>query len=776
MRFVPTLCGHVAPLTLAVTCVLGMLASGCSSDSGETSDTETDTSDTGPTGPTADIYSPAGGCFTIEASDGTGVRLALATTAGADSFAFVDAAASTTSSFRLRAADLGTYLLYDADRTYVSADVVAGADPELWSLTRPSRLDTAVALLDDAFISPAEWQLEPSLLDAIQYQLMHRASGRYLGVSGLAEASDDAAIIELVAAEGCAVYPELTLDATGEVVPHTWDDGAVYGIAELHSHLNTNAGFGGGGVFHGAPFHRLGVEYALPSCEVHHGEDGKRDIVGFFFDGNATFDLTALLPILTTGEAPDFNHATAGYPDFTEWPNPRKRATHQAMYYRWLERAHLGGLRLMVELATTNSILCDLVLATGAQGVRYECNDMVNVQRQLQAARDMERYIDAQSGGPGKGWFRVVESPQEARDAINLGKLAVVLGIEVSNLFDCFSTPKAGFDGCTPESVDATLDTYKALGVRAIFPVHKYDNAFTSGDGSSGIIELGNLLNSGHYSNFVEDCPGIDTTFDGDSVSFGGLNRPRENYFDPPPIDVSAWRDNLVGTIAPLISAIQEPALEGSWCQKHGMTPLGEHLIQAMMDRGLLIDIGHLPQRALGRVYTMLEANGYPATKTHGNSNGGRLYNLNGLRGSNIGRCGRADRPGGLLGGLAADVQARLDAGHYPAEGLSFDLNGFAGHPRPRFGPDSNCTETQENPVTYPFTSHDGTTTFEAPKIGNRAVDFNTEGMIHIGLLPELLEDARQDGATDAMLEPLFRSAEAYLRMWEQAEAVAAKP
>jgi hypothetical protein len=38
-------------------------------------------------------------------------------------------------------------------------------------------------------------------------------------------------------------------------------------------------------------------------------------------------------------------------------------------------------------------------------------------------------------------------------------------------------------------------------------------------------------------------------------------------------------------------------------------------------------------------------------------------------------------------------------------------------------------------------------------------------------MLPELIEDARNDGMTDEELEPLFRSAEAYLRMWERAEA-----
>ena len=64
--------------------------------------------------------------------------------------------------------------------------------------------------------------------------------------------------------------------------------------------------------------------------------------------------------------------------------------------------------------------------------------------------------------------------------------------------------------------------------------------------------------------------------------------------------------------------------------------------------------------------------------------------------------------------------------------------------------------------------------TFTQPALGTRTVDFNTTGMIHIGLLPELIEDARRDGVTDADLEPLFRSAEAYLRMWEKAESRAA--
>jgi hypothetical protein len=38
-------------------------------------------------------------------------------------------------------------------------------------------------------------------------------------------------------------------------------------------------------------------------------------------------------------------------------------------------------------------------------------------------------------------------------------------------------------------------------------------------------------------------------------------------------------------------------------------------------------------------------------------------------------------------------------------------------------------------------------------------------------MLPELIEDARHDAVSDDDLEPLFRSAEGYIRMWELAEA-----
>ncbi|MCZ7680823.1 MAG: hypothetical protein M5U28_19425 [Sandaracinaceae bacterium] len=70
-----------------------------------------------------------------------------------------------------------------------------------------------------------------------------------------------------------------------------------------------------------------------------------------------------------------------------------------------------------------------------------------------------------------------------------------------------------------------------------MFPVHKYDNGFSAGDGNRSLIELGNFVNSGHYSNFTLDCPTtFRSVFDRGSVAFGGPERaPRRVRLAPRP-------------------------------------------------------------------------------------------------------------------------------------------------------------------------------------------------------------------------------------------------
>jgi hypothetical protein len=58
---------------------------------------------------------------------------------------------------------------------------------------------------------------------------------------------------------------------------------------------------------------------------------------------------------------------------------------------------------------------------------------------------------------------------------------------------------------------------------------------------------------------------------------------------------------------------------------------------------------------------------------------------------------------------------------------------------------------------------------FARQTTGERTFEYNSDGVAHYGLLPDLLADmARRPDGRKAM-GLLFRSAEAYLRMWELA-------
>lgn len=758
----------VLPLASLVGCSPGPATSdtavvtqtGGSESGGSESGAVEPTGGTGETGepPELDVHKFAGGCFSLRSGD---VYLAAS---GASGFAFAGDKAGA-ARFYMKAADLGTYLLYDQDGGYLVADD--------GPLLRKTALESDVTLIDDTYVSGAEWTLETSRVDWSQYQLRNRRNDLLLGTDALAA---EGAPVSFEPASDCKPHPELTLDAAGPIARTQFDDGDLYGIVDTHSHIHSNYAFGGGGLFHGGAYHRLGVEHALPDCSISHGEMGRKDFFGKVFDavGANEADLADLLPALVAGELPEDNHATAGYPDFTEWPNGPRRSTHQMQYYMWLQRAYLAGLRLVVQHATTNAIICDFMIGEGIQQSRYGCDDMTAVDRIIDETYAMERYIDAQSGGPGLGWFRVVQTPAEAREVIAGGKLAVILGIETSNLFNCKLTPGPGDPTCDEAYIEAQLDHYYDLGVRAMFPVHKYDNKFTPGDGDRAFIELGNFANSGHWSNFTLDCPVPQVGgFDSGDVNFGGLNKPRDVYDAPAPLDNSGFPDAPLNTTTKYLSEILEPPLVGPYCQSATLTPLGEHLIAQMMRRGMIIEVDHLPQWSYVRAYELLQEAEYPAAASHGRNNKGLLYQLGGVSATGFDIC-RSDTPGSTVQGFKDRIQLIADNGGYPAEGFGLDLNGFAGARGPRFG-DGVCPIPQTDPVTYPFKSYAGDVEFTQPRVGNRELDFNTEGLVHIGLLPELIEDARRDAVDPADIEPLFRSAEGYIRMWELAEKRAAE-
>ena len=207
---------------------------------------------------------------------------------------------------------------------------------------------------------------------------------------------------------------------------------------------------------------------------------------------------------------------------------------------------------------------------------------------------------------------------------------------------------------------------------------------------------------------------------------------------------------------------------------KHrALTEQGTTLINELMRRGMVIDIAHLPRWATLDTFALLDSKKYPAISTHGLNYEGRVYENGGFARSGFSTCGDIDGSDTMGQRFRDDTVAMQQGNGLPGQPFSLDLNGFAGSRSPRFGPDSGCQQPQKNPVTYPFTSFDGGITFTQPFIGNRALDFNTEGLLHVGMLPELIEDVRREGISDSDLEPLFHSAESFLQMWSRAEQLA---
>ncbi len=491
-----------------------------------------------------------------------------------------------------------------------------------------------------------------------------------------------------------------------------------------------------------------------------------------------------------TKDAPISN---LGAPLFNGWPTWRS-TTHQQVYYKWLERAWRGGLRLMTMLAVTNEALCRA--SKRIDGT--DCTDsMQPIDAQLDAAYDFQTFLDDQSGGPGQGWFRIVTTPQEARAVIAAGKLAVVLGIEVDNLFNC------QFGGCDGRRklpgeddfayVTRQVDEYYQKGVRHVFPIHNFDNAFGGPASWQDAINVGNRVVEGRWWD-VENCFAANYGFRLDAFpqffinlfGFGGLEAP-----------------------------VYPTGNQVASCNKLGLFSLGHHLLSELMTKGMIIDIDHMSNHALEATLKVVELRTppYPVVASHV-----QFFDMHAQQfGGNAGRhermrtfaqLQRIKSLGGIIAvmlkddvqdtdnrGVKATVAYRTvsdDCRHssktwaqsylYAVDtmegpvALGSDFNGIAGHVGPRFGNDACGGDSAErsaqyranNRLTYPFAIPDFGT-FDAQVTGHRTFDFNVHGLAHVGLLPDLIADLKQIGLTDNDLDPLFRSAEAYINVWERA-------
>jgi hypothetical protein len=707
-------------------------------------------------------YEMANACWVIKA--GNDKYLAV----DGDSYKASANDSAAAEAFYMKPTALGSYMLYNSSRQLLAANAtsinnIALADandtadwrvlaindtednyPEIPVYDVEPTADVVADLYDFKFPDPVQEKRVETR--ATSFTLTVASQGRNLAIDfngtlktqpAPSDYTEDAFSFE--PATGCANFPEAQSNFSGEPFKGTQPDGTVLGHADAHVHISATEFLGG--AHWGKPFHKFGIEHALGNCEEDHGDQGQKDVVGGLFAMN------------TEG------HATDGYPTFSEWP-ARGNLIHEAVYWKWLERAWAGGLRVVVNDLVDNETLCELQRNVSGDLSR-DCNSMNNAGRQVGTMYAMENYIDAQYGGPGKGFFQIVHTADHARAVIEEGKIAVVLGIEISNLFDCKlkynplrqqlpfqeSNDKIieNSYGCTedeglPNSIATQMQRVHDWGVRQIISIHEFDNAF-GGNGifDDLILNLGNKENSGgipsgdlaglqaqfeggpNEEQFTAlaaniqttelptgewwttyDCPveGVTDGFSG--YLWGSSGGSKQKFATQPECIATGQEGRSGGTVACYPEANQ--------CNARWMTPAGLYAYGKMMEMGFIFDWDHMEMGMKTQALELAEAQEkvYPFVSTHGTFGGTtidqatRLLANGGIlypsNGSSAGFRNNMDETAGIYAKAMENRSA--DDKFLFGFGYGTDTNGLSAQSGPRNNP--------ARPVKYPFALFSG--------------------------------------------------------------------
>jgi len=562
----------------------------------------------------------------------------------------------------------------------------------------------------------------------------------------------------------CANWPEVDTNTIGTpVAPDLGRAAEVQGLMESHIH-GMAFEFLGGEARCGSPWHKYGVEYALVDC-VDHGPGG----------------MTAILEVAVSGADPFSGHDTVGWPTFGYWPK-HDSLTHEQVYYKWLERAYLGGLRLYVNLLVENQVLCEIYPVK-----RNSCNEMDSVRLQARRLFEFQDYIDAQSGGPGEGWLRIVTTPMQAREVINAGRMALIMGIEISTLFDCGEVLDQPL--CTADDIDVRLAEAYDMGVRQMELLNKFDSglAGVTGDGGAtgALVNQANRRITGHYWDML-------TCVEPEDTIHHEHDKTQPNAVDDIPDDGNGGFDTLAGAImqvfAPTAGTVAPAYPAGPHCNTRGLTDLGRHLIQQMTARGMMFDPDHMSALAQRQALDWIQDTLIPAEQEAAAAEGRaaiqpavlsshswgndaiyrRIYEIDGFIGP---RTGRANSYADTWAQRKAWFEELAPANSLFGLGYGADTNGFGGQPGPRT--EAAVRLGYDQPWEAPI----GGVMIEQQVSGLRSYDINTDGVAHYGLFADwyrelqLAADEQYPhlGGGDAIITDMLNAPEAYLRLWERA-------
>jgi microsomal dipeptidase-like Zn-dependent dipeptidase len=585
-----------------------------------------------------------------------------------------------------------------------------------------------------------------------------------------------------------------------EGLEYDWDS-PVWGFVDLHTHPMAHLGFAEA-VMHGQPDgganQPTNVALALGDCNcVHGGKDILHNQCGNY--------LRQALQMGIDDQGNDshregwdtdritFDGQVNDYGRFRHWPVFTTK-THQQMWYEWLKRAYDGGLRTMVALCVNNALLGSASEGPGP------LDDLTVGDHQIRALKEfVARHDD---------FMEIAYDPFELRDIVRRNKLGVIIGTELDDIGNLARNPDVH---AFPFSGETTVDEFSRQavtnavyhlytnGVRYIFPVHLVNNKFGGTPIANLMLNIANRYLNGvalsveaaepsdhiHYwlpgdfdlGNIIEDhkeeliagavalplvLPLLPAMADIFSISAGA-----------PPGSGSAIGAGLlpvallagVGALPDTLQAIPPnvwpinhhyPAYPGKgpgeapWGHRNarGLTELGEIAILEIMKHGMMIDVDHMSQKTLKKVFAMAEANpvGYPLNSGHNNFRAlvgeesaennrsaeqmTHLRDLGGLFGvgyenantASLAEVGLAQRNfstsdiandcAGTSKTVGQIYLYALEAMGGHRVGFGTDINGLIAGPGPRFGPNSDFANkspwqkaerirSQENGVRY---------------------------------------------------------------------------
>ena len=417
-------------------------------------------------------------------------------------------------------------------------------------------------------------------------------------------------------------FIRFTADAPGPYRPPLW------GFADYHTHLTNYIAFGAlkkvrtvwgvpGGSYADYVPRPQGIRMEaedIPDCIRGHGGGPTAELFIDSVEGRLSRDEGTLLTFLHFVGTQFSQHPHTGGPSFTDFPTFLS-ATHEQMHITQIHRAWEAGLRLMTVLAVQN-VGAEYVTANADDdGEIHPSSERAILEAQICAVRQLARM--------NSDWMRIAYTPDEARDIIGRGKLALVLGIEMDGI--------GRIDGLN--SLEKEVQYLWDLGIRQVFPVHGPDGRL----GGAALFEpayntLTDLLNRGKLNLHIGDLPLWPARFF-DARDSGCRPNTIERV---PPGECVLFRFErdqnraiLFGTI-PLVKPVRvypDPKLDDrdnppGEMNTLGLTDDGRDYIRELIKKGMIVDLSHMSEKSVydtyGLIGLILKEQGHPECAGYG--------------------------------------------------------------------------------------------------------------------------------------------------------------